>query len=463
MQSRSIDAADVLEDASDHVDGRLHPDFLPVARSFRSMVRRYDGGAAVCIYHRGERVVDLWGGVRNYDGEAWRRGTMAPSFSTTKGVASTLVHIMVDRGLLDYDARVADYWPEFAQAGKEKITLRHVMSHQSGLYHIRQMIDHADRMLDWEHMIEAIEKTRPVHPPGERTGYHGLTYGFLVGEILQRVTGEKFSRLVAKELAEPLALDGLYIGAPDEVHHNAAQLMVSRPADLLRRIPAVDLPPWLQSLTRASGRITQGALRLSGLDLDLTSLMDALAPRGISGFEFDSGDGLRTAIPAANGLFTARSLAKMYATLAAGGELDGIRLLSPETLARATERQSPTEVHKVIPFDMRWRLGYHGVATTRGFPPDAFGHFGFGGSGAWADPSRELAVALIVNCGIGTPFGDTRTARISGAALASLDARERSHGRRTPNRRRPERGAPRGSRKKQERDLPGFLRPPIEG
>jgi CubicO group peptidase (beta-lactamase class C family) len=139
-------------------------------------------------------------------------------------------------------------------------------------------------------------------------------------------------------------------------------------------------------------------------------------------------ESLRAAIPAANGLFTARSLARMYAALAAGGELDGVRLMSPQTVELASERQRPTRRRVVIPFEMGWRLGYHGVYTTRGIPRNGFGHFGFGGSGAWADPSRDLAVALIVNSGLGTPFGDLRIARISAAALACADRRSgRSH------------------------------------
>lgn len=413
---------------SDHIDGWIHPDFIAVARVLRSQLRRYDGGAAVCVHHHGECVVDLWGGARNRSGDPWQADTMAPSFSTTKGVASTLVHIMVDRGLLDYDERVATYWPEFAQAGKEEITLRQVLTHQSGLYHIRQMIDHADRMLDWDHMAEAIEQTEPIHPPGERTGYHGLTYGFLVGEILQRVTGKSFSELVHEELVVPLSLDGMYVGAPDEVHERAADLMWSRAAEHLRTAPAGGGTFWLGDIIAAGHNLIRSALDLVGVQFDLSSLFDALAPRGITGFEFDSSDGLRSTIPAANGLFTARSLARMYAILAHGGELDGVRLISPETFSEATRLQDPTGRHSVIPFDMRWRLGYHGIATTRGFPRNAFGHFGFGGSGAWADPSHELSVALIVNCGMGTPFGDTRTARISGAALESARRRDRDQG-----------------------------------
>ncbi|MAG31868.1 MAG: serine hydrolase, partial [Deltaproteobacteria bacterium] len=343
---------DESERRSGRMDGWLHPDFMPVARSLRSQLRHYDGGAAVCVYHRGRCVVDLWGGVRNSAGDPWRQDTMAPSFSTTKGVASTLVHIMVDRGLLDYDDRVALYWPEFAEAGKQDITIRQVMSHQSGLYHIRQMIDHADRMLDWEHMIEAIEHAAPIHPPGERTGYHGLTYGFIVGELLQRVTGQRFSDLVERELAKPLDLDGFYVGAPEEVHDRVAELVWSRAADTLRRAPTDGGLHMLARVIGVGNRLLTSTFDRIGVDLELASLLDALAPRGISGFEFDSGETLRAAIPAGNGLFTARSLARMYAALAGAGQLEGVELVSPRTLSRATERQETTRSHRVIPFDM---------------------------------------------------------------------------------------------------------------
>lgn len=402
-----------------HLDGRIHPDFQPVEQALREQLRKYPGGAAVCVYHRGEKVVDLWGGLKNAEGELWQRDTMAPSFSTTKGVAATLLHIYADRGLIDYDARVADYWPEFAKAGKEAITVRQVLCHQSGLYHIRQMIDHVDRMLDWEHMVEAIENTEPAHRPGERTGYHGLTFGFIVGEIIQRVTGKKFSSLVQSEIARPLKLDGLYIGTPEKELPRAAQLLFP---DSTQKLSRTRVGHYLEVYASTMS----AALRKLGVDSDLSSIFDALAPRGISDFDFGSPESLRVAIPAGNGLFTARSLAKLYATLANGGELGGARLVSEDTLARATTLQKPSGRHSVIPFDMRWRLGYHGVATTRGFPKQGFGHFGFGGSGAWGDPERELSVALIVNSGMGSPFGDMRTAKMSGAALACAEARSRS-------------------------------------
>jgi CubicO group peptidase (beta-lactamase class C family) len=405
------------------VEGSLHPDFQDVAAAFERQLQNQRGGGAVCVYHRGQCVVDLWGGYRDQAGTPWKRDTLAPSFSTTKGVTSTLLHMMVDRQLVDYDAPVAEYWPEFAQAGKSQITVRHVLSHQSGLYHIRHMIDHALRMCDWEHMIEAIERTEPIHPPGARTGYHGFTYGFLIGEILQRVTGEDFSTLVRKELAEPLELDGLYVGAPEDALPRAAELIWPEFSDSLRENNVPALPEWLENAAaELSGLLGRGFGAL-GIKLDLASIAHALAPRGIANFDFSSHETLRAPIPAGNGLFTARSLGRMYAALAGGGEIDGVRLLSKETLIRATERQTEAEGRAVLPFDMVWRLGYHGVATSRGFPRHAFGHFGFGGSGAWADPTLDLSVAMTVNCGMGTPFGDIRIVRIGGAALACAERR----------------------------------------
>ncbi|HVO22740.1 MAG TPA: serine hydrolase domain-containing protein [Candidatus Margulisiibacteriota bacterium] len=404
------------------MEGTLHPGFIPVATALRRQLEGYPGGAAVCVYHRGQCVVDLWGGTRDRAGNPWEADTLAPSFSTTKGVASTLLHIMADRGLLRYEDRIARYWPEFAQAGKDAITVRHVLTHQSGLYHIRQMIDRAERMLDWEYMIRAIERTSPLHQPGARSGYHGLTYGFLVGELLQRVTGRPFSQLVQDEIAQPLGLDGLYIGAPDDVLPRAAEL-ISPPPGLLARYG-----PQVGDTLEGAAAVWRRLLAVFGVDLDLGSILDALAPRGISSFDFGADETLRVAIPAANGLFTARSLARMYAALACSGEIDGVRLLSRETLRRATQVQSPAPRRAVLPIDMRWRLGYHAVFTTQGIPAQAFGHFGFGGSGAWADPSQQLALGMIVNSGVGTPFGDLRIARISGAALLSVRQRTQASG-----------------------------------
>ena len=398
--------------------GFVHPDFSDVARSLRRILpKKGPGGAAVCVYHRGEKVVDAWGGTRDDAGSPWQEDTLSLSFSTTKGVASTLLHVHADRGLIDYDAPVARYWPEFAEAGKQALTVRQLLCHEGGLYAIRDMVEHASEMLDWRQMTARLAAAPPRHAPGAAHGYHGLTYGWLVGELVRRVAGDKpFAELIESELARPLGLDGLYCGVPADQMHRCAQLMakgMTGPIDSRRRST--------QRTFEAAERWGRRLARV-GIRYDPTETLAALVPRGMEDLDFNSDELRAASIPAANGMFTARSLARLYACLAQGGELDGVRLLSADTLRKATEEQN-RGAGRVIPISMRWRLGYHRAFAVRARVPAGFGHFGFGGSGGWADPHRQLAVALTVNSGVGTPFGDARIARIGGAAVRSADRR----------------------------------------
>lgn len=393
--------------------GTVHSDFKRVARVFERLLPTEVGGAALCVYHRGEKVVDCWGGTRNLAGDPWQEDTLALSYSTSKGVVSTLFHMCVDRGLIDYDDPVREYWPEFAHAGKADITVRHLLCHEAGLYQIRRMVDHARRMLDWSYMVEALGDAIPCHQPGRAHGYHGLTFGWLIGELIQRVTGKPFSELLASEIAQPLGLDGLYIGLPAEEMHRRAQLIPSALMSAEGSALAA-LRRWVRGINRV--------LRLVGQPIDLMALAETLMPEGIEELDFDSEEYLAASIPAANGMFTARSLARMYAALASDGELDGVRLLGRDTLWRATEIQN-RGIGRVIPVPMHWRLGYHRVATLGPAVPNGFGHYGFGGSGAFADPDRDLAVALTLNSGVGTPFGDLRIVRIGTTALRCAEER----------------------------------------
>jgi len=396
------------------LQGNVHPDFANVAKTFsRILPRSGPGGAAVCAYHRGQCVVDIWGGTRDEAGSPWQADTVSLSYSTTKGVASTLIHVLVDRGLLDYDDPVSKYWPEFAQQGKGEITIRQLMCHEAGLYHIRSMIDDAQRMLDWDHMADALAASPTAHPPGASHGYHGLTYGWLLGELAQRATGKRFAALLASEIAEPLGLDGLYVGLPEDQLHRRARLV-----GMSRRLQDDDA---YEKLRRRAKRLN-GLLRRVGAPIDLARMASALVPPGMNRFDMNDETTVRAAIPAANGMFTARSLARLYAALACGGELDGVRLLSRETVERATQIQNRT-MDQVVPVPMQWRLGYHRAFTMGIRLPRAFGHFGFGGSGAWADPDRELSCALVLNSGVGTPFGDARVARIGGAVARAASRR----------------------------------------
>lgn len=400
------------------LQGFVHPDFADVARSLRRILpKKRPGGAAVCVYHRGEKVVDAWGGTRDDAGSAWEEDTLSLSFSTTKGVASTLLHVYADRGLIDYDAPVARYWPEFADAGKETLTVRQLLCHEAGLYAIRDMVEHASEMLDWQQMTARLAAAAPRHAPGAAHGYHGLTYGWLVGEVVRRVAGGKpFAELVERDLARPLALDGLYCGVPPDQMHRCAQLMakgMDGSIDERRR----NTQRTLEAATRWGRRLARVGIRW-----DPTEALAALVPPGMEELDFNADELRAASIPAANGMFTARSLARLYACLAQGGELDGVRLLSDDTLRQASQEQN-RGAGRVIPISMRWRLGYHRAFAVRARVPEGFGHFGFGGSGGWADPRRQLAVALTVNSGVGTPFGDTRIARIGGAAARCADRR----------------------------------------
>jgi CubicO group peptidase (beta-lactamase class C family) len=382
------------------ISGYVHPDFGAVTETLRKIVtHRLGGGAAVAVYHRGEPMVDAWAGTRDPQGRPWDSETVAMSFSTTKGVVATVLHRLVDKGLVDYDEPVATYWPEFAANGKDRITIRHLLSHSAGLHRLRGVIDDAHLMLDWTHVTAALAAQAPAWEPGTRFGYHGITYGFLVGEVIRRVTGTTVHEAVQKEIVEPLDLDGMFIATPPDHRHRLAELIMSF------------------GDTQRTERIASWMERIAWLRPAVEAFMVVNFDRLVLGDRIHESE-----LPALNGCFTARSLARMYAALAGGGELDGRRFLSRETLRRATEVQT-TARDVVVGFPMRWRLGYHRAATTRGGLPSGFGHFGFGGSGAWADTDRNLSVAMVCNRVAGTPFADTRMLRIGAAAVRCADRR----------------------------------------
>lgn len=394
------------------MDGSAHPDFEAVAHEFERQLARTKGGSAVTVFHRGEPVVDLWGGARTDEGDPWERDTVAMCFSTTKGVASFALHLLADRGLVDYDAPVATYWPEFAQNDKATLTVRHVLSHSAGLHRLRSIIEGAHHMLDWDHMAEALARERPAYEPGTRTGYHALTYGWLVGEIVRRVAGRPLADVVADDVAGPLGLDGLYLGCPPSERHRVAPL---EPIASPRRF----LPAPVRRVEKRIGEAGGKALSLVRSPVNPRRIINALVPRGMEDVLWGP-EVMDASIPAANGFFTARSLAAMYAVLAGKGRLGDQRLLAEATVARIGEIQNDRP-DLVLVLPMRWRLGYHRVFTSRGQVSEAFGHFGFGGSGAWADPSRDLAVAMVCNRGTGTPVGDLRLLRLGHAAKAAAD------------------------------------------
>ncbi|MGI9611640.1 MAG: serine hydrolase domain-containing protein [Acidimicrobiales bacterium] len=344
------------------------------------------GGGALCVYRNGVPVVDLWSGSRDTsNGLAWERETMGMAWSTTKGIASTVIHMLADRGQLDYDSPVARYWPEFAAAGKDVITVRHLLTMEAGLYDIRHLIDEPTQMLDHDRMASALAAATPAHPPGQANGYHALTYGWLLGEVVRRVTSETLGAFVQTEIAEPLVLDGCYIGTPrSEIERVAARPELEPEPARLRRV-AKFLDPATSLLGFSPKRVASAFLPQRGYEV---------IPRP----EF-----LQAEVPAANGVFTARSLARIYAALASDDGLDGVRLWSPETRRAATRIQNRRR-DLVIPLRVRWLLGYHRPPPVRRASPEAFGFYGAYGSGAYADPARQLAVGFVVREARGAPL-----------------------------------------------------------
>jgi CubicO group peptidase (beta-lactamase class C family) len=390
------------------LDGTVHPDYADVASALiRQIPRDRHAGSAVCVYHRGRSVVDVWGGIRNAAGEPWVADTTAPCFSTTKGVISTLLHILVDQGKARYDDPVARHWPEFGCRGKERITIRQALCHEAGLYRISELISSPAEMLDWAHMKALVADADPAHAPGARHGYHALTYGWLIGGLIEEIAGRSLQRVLHEELVDPLGLDGMFIGMP----HNE----LYRRAELLHGVSKAPRgrPEWQESLRE----LMKSSLGTVGVELD--ELRSALNPFS-EPFDWNDETTAQAVIPAANGQFTARSLARMYALLAGGGELDGVRLLSESRVREMSEVQSRTR-DQVLFIPMHWRMGYHRVFAFGASAPQAFGHYGYGGSGGFADPSRALAVALTLNSGSGTPMGNSNMPLIARAAIRAVD------------------------------------------
>lgn len=383
--------------------GTVAPGYEPVAHAFAQTLAGRSRGGSLTVRRGTETLVDVWGGWADGRQErAWTPDTPSLSFSTTKGVTATAIHVLVDRGKLDLDEPVATWWPEFAAAGKERITLRDVLTHRAGLHDVRGICRTTSDILDAELMEERLAAAAPSFGDGT-PGYHAYTFGWLAGGIIRRVTGLSPGEAVRALVADPLGLDGLDIGrpssdgpAPAEVVGNALRLY--GPAERLLT------PVWGRvPLTRE----TVKALILPGLG---TVVYGEDAP--IWGTE----------MPAVNGAFTGRGLSGMYAALANGGALGGRRLMRAPTVQRLGKVQSRRR-DRVLGLDMRWRVGYH-HAFMEGAPArQAFGHYGYGGSGGWADPESGLSFGYVTN-DIGTvtsPVGDRTLFRLSGVVRRCAD------------------------------------------
>jgi CubicO group peptidase (beta-lactamase class C family) len=340
-------------------------------------------------------VVDLWAGHADAARtRPWTADTIVNVFSTTKAMTALCAHLLVDRGLLDLDAPVARYWPEFAAGGKDALPVRHLLSHQAGLAALRAPLA-PETAYDWARMTAALAAESPWWEPGSASGYHALTFGYLVGEVVRRVTGTMPGVFFRREVAGPLGAD-FHIGLAPSEDERVAEMVPASPAEIAAAGPQAIVDP--ESLLG----------KVMGNPPLVPEVANRLAWR-------------RADIPAANGHGNARSVARVMAALACGGSLDGLRLLAPETLARATEEQwFGTDLVLGIP--MRWGLGFMLASPLLplGPSPRAFGHGGWGGSLGIADPEARVSWAYVMNKMSPGTTGDARAAGPMAALYESL-------------------------------------------
>lgn len=364
------------------VKGVADREFEAVKEAFRrNFTDHGEVGAACCVYRDGRPVVDLWGGIADQEtGREWHDDTVVLVFSAAKGPTATCIHQLAERGLLDIDAPVCRYWPEFAVNGKESITTRMVLSHRAGLAAVDADLT-LEEVLAWTPVIEAIAAQAPNWEPGAEHGYHARSFGWILGEIIRRVTGKSPGRYLADEICGPLGLD-YWVGLPESEYARCARMVT---------------PDTAHSAAAVLGASSLTARVMTG-------------PSGLFGYNdmWNRTDVLAAEMPSSNGVGSARALARFYAAL--GGQLEGVRLLAPDTLARACEVASRGP-DKVILMETCFGLGFSlppMLSTVCG--QRAFGHPGAGGAVAFADPASGVSFSYVMNRMRFEMGGDPRSA-----------------------------------------------------
>ena len=359
------------------IHGRIDPAFARVGEAFRrNFAELGEIGAGVTVVVEGKTVVDLWGGAKNgKTGEPWREDTITIVFSSTKGATALCAHLLASRGLLDLDAPVARYWPEFAAAGKESIPVRMLLNHRAGLPAVSIDLA-ADAYYRWDTMVDALARQAPWWEPGSAHGYHAITMGYLVGEVVRRVSGRSLGTFFREEIAAPLGLD-FWVGLP-EAHEGRAAFMKGS------QLPEVPSPLFI-----AMG------------DPETVTHRAFLNPASLFHMREVNSRAMRAAeIPAANGMASARGLAGMYVPLAEERGLDGI---GADAVARMGRVESEGE-DRVLLAPTRFAAGFMKTMDNR--PGDsailgpneaAFGHVGAGGSIGFADPVARVGFGYVMN------------------------------------------------------------------
>ena len=364
------------------IEGSCDERFAEVAREFaRNFAERGEVGASVSLTLHGETLVDLWGGVADpATGRAWERDTVSIVFSCTKGATALCAHLLASRGLLDLDAPVAEYWPEFARRGKETATVRMMLDHSVGVPVIAAPLKPL-AAADWDYMIAQLEAQEPFWSPGARNGYHMINFGWTVGELVRRVSNKSLGAFFRDEIAQPLGVD-FWIGTPEAVEPRIAPMAFYRPGP--GEVPGAFM---LKMLTDRSS--IQG---LSMLNI---------------AFDANSRECHAAEIGGAGGISNARGLAGIYAPFACGGTLRGRKFVDAAALARMGEVAVATHEDATLLIPSRFGLGFmksmdnrrrpHGDRDSAILSSAAFGHVGAGGSIGFADPREELSFGYSMN------------------------------------------------------------------
>ena len=376
------------------IRGDVAPGFDAVAEVFeRNFTEDIEVGASFCAVVDGVTVVDLWGGYRNQDCTVpWESDTLVNVYSTTKGIAASVVATLVEQGLLDYEEPVANYWPEF-RAGEDGLTVGQFLSHQSGVCGLRETVTIED-LYSWDDMTRRIAAEIPHWEPGTAAGYHAILWGFLAGELALRVSGKTLGMLLLERVAGPLDAD-FYIGLPESEHGRVADLIGPNRARVLPDSAAaqpVKVPPLFPF---------------------------ALQNPTIRPYRDACSSAWRVAeVAAANGHGNARGIARIYAALAQGGSSKDVQVMRPETIARMTRQQWGMVDDLVLGRPMRRGCGVNlNTAEQYGPSPLAFGHSGAGGSIGFADPHRRLGVGYAMNQMQPGIEADTRGSRLVRAII----------------------------------------------
>jgi CubicO group peptidase (beta-lactamase class C family) len=399
-------------DESVNIEGMVAPGFEGVREAFaRNFTQHGEVGAGFSLVHDGTTVVDLWGGVADVATlSPYTEDTLQLVFSTTKGATAILANRLAQRGELDVDAPASEYWPEFAQAGKDEIPVRWLLCHKAGLPFVDRDLGLGE-CLAWEPPVKALAAMTPIWEPGTAHGYHAVTYGWLVGEVLRRVSGRSVGQLFADEVAGPLGLE-FWIGLPEDQQARVAPLTntgLNRQAPgMAAEAPGGEAQGMIEQLEALLG---PGSLLIKALG-GTSSL--ALAGNGV----FNKPEVRAAELPAANGVTNARSLARMYAAVI--GAVDGAGpLLTPEQVAAATTTQTSGS-DQVLMMETTFGLGF--MTSSEFSPyggPRSFGHAGAGGSVGFADPENGLGFGYVMNRMMTNLSGDPRT---RGLVAAVYDA-----------------------------------------